>query len=302
MGYLLKDTLYLSRNRFMYRRLYFIGFAAYVIMFILSSIFYKERTIFLDAAFNLFYIIKNKSFCIQLYRFGDVFNQLLPVIATKSGLPVNLIFRSYSVAFVIYYFFAYIICGSVLKRYDFALVILLLNILFVTDTFYWMQNQLPQASALLIIIFSLVAGKKFDSINLLLWSVLLTIEITVIFFHPLAIFVLIFSLFYFHISEQSFIDKKTLYTIAFIYIAGIAVKTVFFRSHYEGSAISGIKNFYTLFPDYITLFSNERFVHNWITKYYYIPILFFSITAYYFQRKERKKISSLFFPFRAMCY
>ena len=93
----------------MYRKAYFIGSGAYLIMLLLSMVFYKERTIFLDAAFNLFYIIKKGTFCIQSNRFGDFFSQLLPVITSRLGLSLNTVLRSYSTSFVIYYFSCYFI-------------------------------------------------------------------------------------------------------------------------------------------------------------------------------------------------
>ncbi len=49
----------------MYKRLYIVGFPVYIVMFALSIVFYKERTIFVDAAFELFYIIKDAGFRIQ---------------------------------------------------------------------------------------------------------------------------------------------------------------------------------------------------------------------------------------------
>jgi hypothetical protein len=290
MGNVLKDILYLSTNRIMYRRLYFIGIAAYVVLFILSLVFYKERTIFLDMAYDLFYIIKDQTFCLQLHRFGDVFSQLLPIIAVRSGWPVNAIFAVSSSGFVIYYFTTYFICGSILKRYDLALVILLLNILFVSDTFYWMLSQLPQAIAMLIIILALIAGKQFKAVTVSQWTVLLLTECTVTFFHPLVMFVLLFAVVFFFLVQESFTDRKLLYTITIIYFTGIIIKTIFFRSHYEGSAMSGMKNFITQFPDYFTLFSNRRFLYNCLAKYYWIPILFTGITVFYAKTGETKKL------------
>ncbi len=170
----------------MYKRLYFFGFAAYVFMLILSILFYKERIIFLDAAFSLFNIVKDNGFCIQHYRFGDVCTQILPVIATKAGLPLDLILRSYSGGYIIYYFIAYFVCGSILKRYDLALVILLMNVLFISDTFYWMLSQLPQAIALLMILLAVVSRQE-NTTGIFKWAIVLLLEVTIVFFHPLTV-------------------------------------------------------------------------------------------------------------------
>lgn len=62
MSNVLKDTLYLSTNGIMYKRLYFIGIAVYTIMLLLSVLFYKERIILLDTSYLLFHIIKDNFF------------------------------------------------------------------------------------------------------------------------------------------------------------------------------------------------------------------------------------------------
>src|SRR5580693_226677 len=192
----------------MYKRLYFIGIPAYIVMLVFSLVFYKERTILLDSAYNLFYIIKDNNFCIQHYRFGDVLSQLLPLATVRTGQPLPVVLAAYSAVFVLCYFLAYFICGSVLKRYDMAIVILLLNILFVSDTFYFMQSQLPEAIALLMILFSILEGKQLNTTSLLSWCVLALLVITVVFFHPIAVFVIFFCSLFFILSKQLLIDKR----------------------------------------------------------------------------------------------
>ena len=274
----------------MLKRLYYIGFIAYIIMLFLSLLFYKERTIFIDSAFNLFYIIKNNSFIIQIYRFGDALNQALPLFARKAGQPLNTIFQCYSSGFIINYFIAYFICGSILKRYDFSLVILLFNVIFVTHTFYWILSELPQATALLMVIFAFVAGKRFNKFKPLTWSLLFIPLVTVVFFHPLIIFVLAFAILFFMQGNNPIIDKKFLSSIAIIYTAVLLIKFFLFKTPYETHSMSGLKNFITLFPDYFTTFSNKRFLQNCLTIYYWIPVFFVAITAFYIKIKARRKL------------
>ena len=274
----------------MYRKAYFIGFAAYIYMLALSFIFYKERTVFLDMAFNLFYIIKDGGFAIQIYRFGDILSQLPPWLAVKAGLPIAIILKSYSAGFVIYYLIAYLICGSVLKRYDFALIILLQSILFASDTFYWMLSQLPQAIAMLVTILAYISNHKEGTIKTPGWALVTATLITLVFFHPLIVFVLGFCIMFFLFSKQSTPDRKLLYTIVALYAAGMILKFIFFRAPYEQHSMSGMKNFLTLFPDYITLYSNKRFLHNCLTKYYWLPVLFTGIISFYAWNRERRKL------------
>ncbi len=274
----------------MYKRAYFIGIAAYIIMFVLAFIFYKERTIFLDMAYNIFYIIKDKNFALQLFRFGDMVSQAPALLAVKAQLPLNAILKIYSCSLVLVYFLCYITCGSLLKRYDLALVILLLNILFAAHTFYWMVSQLPQALAMLMVLFAIVdVGRQKKMTNLRLFFFLAAI-VTVAFYHPLVIFVITYAILFFDLSGYPATDRKMLRITAGLYVTVVLLKVMLFKTPYEHHSMSGMKNFVTLFPDYFTLFSNRQFLHKCVTDYYWIPMLFMAIVVFYKREKQQKKL------------
>ncbi len=65
-----------------YKRAYNAGLAAYLVMLVLSVVFYKERIIFCDASFYLFQLITKNWFTVQHMRFGMVFTQILPLLAS----------------------------------------------------------------------------------------------------------------------------------------------------------------------------------------------------------------------------
>jgi len=276
----------------MYRRLYFIGIIAYIIMLFYSVLFYKERIIFLDTSFSLFHIIKDRFFSIQVYRFGDIFNQLLPVLATRAKLPVNDLMISYSLGYMIYYFLCYFICGSILKRYDFALTILLLNVLFVSGTFYWITSQLPQSMALLMLTLAYACNTQPANAKPARSLVLVTALITLAFFHPLLVFVMLYAVIFFTQESEVFSPpaKILLHVMALIYFATLLLKALIFSTPYERSAMSGMKNFITQFPDYFTLYSNKRFLTNCVTEYYWIPLLFACIVIYYAKAGKWKNL------------
>ncbi len=280
----------MAENGTMYKRLYLVGIAAYIVMLILSIVFYKERTIFLDAAFALFTIIKDNCFSIQHYRFGDCCSQVLALLAVKAGLPISQVALCYSSGIVFYFLFAYFICGSILKRYDLALVILLMNILIVSDTFYFIGSPLAEGVAMLMIVFGMFQGNNPREITPLMLVVLLFLFVTVIFLHPLVIFVLLFMVIFFLLDEPAIMERKKLLILLAVYFIGLAVKSIFFRTYYEGSSLSGLKNFVTQFPDYFTIYSNRRFLYDCLVKYYWIPVLFTGIVVFYAKTGARKKL------------
>jgi len=274
----------------MYRRLYHLGIAAYAVMFLFAIIFYKERIIFLDTAFVLFHMLKDGAFDVQIYRLGDAFSQIMPLLASKAGSSLNTIIMSYSVGLISSYFIPYIICGSILKQYRLALFILLLNLLFASDTFYWPISQVPQGMALLVLILALINGKEINSISLLRWALLLVLLVVLVFFHPLMLMVTGYALVFFFLSKDQFFQKKMLYLIAGLFFVILIIKMTLFKVPYERHSLSGLKNFVRLFPDYIHLYSNKQFLHNCVTKYYWIPILSAGIIIVYARAKEWMKL------------
>jgi hypothetical protein len=291
----------------MYKKIYFTGFAIYVVLLVFSIQFARERVIFIDMAYSLFYILMRNSFIISHFRFGDIISQLFPLAAMKAGLPLQAIINFYSVGYIIYSLIAYIICGSVLKRYDFALVVLLQNLLFSSDTFY-MQSSLAQSITLIILILAIIADKSFSTLSVFSRIAVFILVLTVAFFHPLGIFVLLFSMGYFYLNKNIIPNKKLLISSGGLYFLILIIKFFLFRTPYDSHSMSGLKNFATLFPDYITLYSNRRFLASCATKYYWIPILLIAVSVYYIAGKKWKNLGFFliyFFAYTALvniCY
>lgn len=274
----------------MYKRLYFIGIAVYIVLVVYSVLFYKERIIFLDTAFTLFHIVKDSFFSIQVYRFGDVLSQLLPVVAAKAGLSLDTVVLSYSLGFSLLYFGCYLVCGSVLKQYDIALAVLLMSILFTTDAFYWITSQLVQGLALLMVWFAYLRRMPAGYVKPGKAAVIVGLTVTLAFFHPLIavaiLFVICFSLLRMHFIA----DSRLLYIVGAIFLSGIVLKAVAFRTPYERHSMSGLKNFYLLFPNYFNIYANKQFLSACLGRLCWIPLLFATIVMVYARQREWKKL------------
>lgn len=273
----------------MYKRLYFFGIGAYIIMLILSILFYKERIIILDTAFALFHIVRKASFSLYASRCGALLTQILPVLVVKTGASLNIATLSYSVGFTFFYFVCYLLCGFGFKRYDLGLVLLLFHILFVTDTFYYIPSELPQGVNFFVVGLAMIPVTRKKN-ALLYRAVFFLFFFFSAFFHPLISFVILYTTLFFYFHKDALFDKKALISIAVIYLLGLLVNNLFFRIDYDRHAMSGVKNFVALFPNYINLYSNKVFLHDCLTKYYWLPICPILITNYYFYRKEWQKL------------
>lgn len=131
------------------------GTATYATLAVLAVVFYKERTVFIDIAFHLFYILKDNALAIQNNRFGAVFTQIFPLLTSRLGLSLSQVMIAYSLGFVVYYATVFFLCLRLSRPH--ALMLLLFNVLMVTDTFYWIQSEFSQGVAFSILWWALIA-------------------------------------------------------------------------------------------------------------------------------------------------
>jgi hypothetical protein len=276
----------------MNKKLYYGGAVSFLGLLVLSVVFYKERTMFSDMAFYLFNIVKDETFAFFHGRFIAAFTEVFPLVAVKASLPLQTVLLSYSVGVVLYNFAAYLICGSVFKRYDYALVILLINLLFITDVFFWMISELLLGLTLMIVFFALLTTPKFSNIGIR--SILASIIFipVLVFAHPMMLIAFSFTVIFFFLSKQT-IAKQTLIMTVVIYVLVAIIKRKFFTDNYDEGAYGGLKNFVSFFPDYFSHYSQKNFVENWFRKYYWIPVLSIANVVFYF--RERKFLKLLLF-------
>lgn len=267
-----------------------IGMTTYVILAALALIFYIERTVFLDIAFHLFYILKDSDFAIQNNRFGAIMTQIFPLISSKLEWPLSMVMATYSVGFVVYYFAIFFIITKVLKSYKFGLAMILLSTLMVTDTFYWIQSELQQGLAFLLLYFALLYSENANEWFNRWYSypIMALMLVTIAFFHPLLLFPFLFCTSFLFISSPSL--KRILIGSLVFYFLIIVVKTFLFRTAYDSTAMSGLGNFIKLFPNYFAMPSNSQFLVDLISKYYAMILLFCIMVLYYCKNKSFDKI------------
>lgn len=141
----------------------------FLVMFILSIVFYKERTCFLDLSYLLFCILKDGDFVIQNYRLGAFFTQLFPLIGSKLGLSLKTITITYSMSFIILPLLTFLLIHIGLKNSKISIAYILFLMLMTTHTFYWTQSELPQAISFLFILIGLLDNISNNDKELILF-------------------------------------------------------------------------------------------------------------------------------------
>lgn len=270
----------------MYKKLFRYGFAVYFILLVFAIVFYKERTIFLDIAYHLFYIVKNNGFAIQAYRFGAVFTQAFPVAGVKLSLPLESIMLMYSAGFIIYYTTCYWVCGTVLKQYEIALVLLLFNIMLVSKTFFWMQAELPQGCAFMLVMFAMLkstalSGKDKGKLIMLLPVILMAVS-----FHPIIWIPAFFVIAFYSVNLQHVADRRLFWAGSILFIILFYVKTKVFVNSYDDVALSQRRNMLYLFPNWINLASNRILLQDCMGKFIWLPVSLLLISGVYIMQRK----------------
>ncbi len=250
----------------------FFGLVNYALLMLLAFIFYKERTMLFDIAFHAFYIIKDGDFAIQNFRFGSFPTQAIPLIGSKIGLNLASILKLYSVGFILLYFITFLISHFYFRTPRISLVYLLFSILIVTDTFYWIQSELPQGIAWMFLFFSALLSDRRKEFSAVLIPLLGFLLFTASFSHPLLIFPFFFILFYLFLNKD--IAYKDFISAGLMYSLFYGLKLLFFKSKHDSGAMSASANFIELFPNYLTLESNKEFAKYLINDYYFLVPFF----------------------------
>jgi hypothetical protein len=268
------------------KKLYRLGMAVYLMLFLFAIIFYKERTIFSDPAFFIFSIVRDGIFVTPHFRYGTILTQIFPVLGIKLSLSLNTILLIFSASFIVYYFICYLLCGIVFKNYKVALALLIAQVLFSCHSFYWEESELPLGLAYLSVCFAYISGQPKGKMKPLSIMLLTAAMLFGCFFHTLIAIPAMYVFAYFIFKKDEGLNKKLFYYAIAIFIIGVIIVWLFFRDEYDKSAMGGIRNFDYLFPHYLGIKLNRVFLRNWFDIYYWIPLCCFAIVSVFVYKKQ----------------
>jgi hypothetical protein len=275
------------------RKTFLLGIAAYMLLGSLAAVFYLERMVFADIAFHTTTILVDKTLFIQNQRFVAACTQLFPLAAQSLNLPLKSVLITYSVGFIAYYCLIFLACTVWLRQWKMGLVMLLLSTLMVTDTFYWIQSELPQGLALLVLVFAIMLRYRTPE-GFIGWQLglLFVLWFAIAYAHPMLAFPTFFILIFFwrkSPSRTAVHPKLVVASGVFVLLILVLKNKVLGPGGYDSEAMERIVNLQKLFPNYFDLASNRDFLRWCLTDFYLLPISFITIEIFYFwQRKWNK--------------
>ena len=271
------------------KHLWLAGFS-FIVLLILSIVFFKERIIFIDAAYQAFFLIQEEGFNIQNNRFAEAIPQILPLVAIKFGCPLKCILILFSMSYVLWHFLFFLLSAYVLKDKQMAIGGSLFSVLMVSQTFYWVPSELPMGISFSFFAWAMIRSDQNSEGRRWRYLGYTLLAFSLVFFHPTLLFVVFFSVIFFVLDKKT--DAKKWESILLLFIIILILKMVLFEaSDYDKNAMGKLNNLKTLFPHYFNIVSNKGFLKNCLTDYYWLIAFLIGIMLFYSKSKEFKKMA-----------
>lgn len=269
--------------------------ALFALLFVGAAVFSMERVLFADASFILFRIINTGTMQIQEHRYGSFITQSLPLIAAYLHLPLKVIVVVYSVSFPLFYLTVVLLLLYHFKENELAVLMSFYFLLFVGDTWFWMNNEVHQGIAWMFLFFATTNALGRRKVNWLITVPVSTaLAFLTLFTHPLLLFPTSYLWLFFTGRKNWPFSRRQTVLFTVILIAFVLAKLYLSNSassHYDAEKLQGIRqfSFYNISHAFRTPFVQEL-LHHMFWNYWIVPLLFISGIRVSLKKKDGRLI------------
>lgn len=220
--------------------------ALFAILLIGAAVFSFERVLFADASFILFRLINSGTLQIQEHRYGSFLTQSVPLLAAYLHLPLVAIVVLYSISFTLFYLAAALLLLFYFRQKELAVLMSFYFVLFVSDSFFWMNNEVHQGIAwmFLFFAFTITSGRK-KTAWMITVPVFTLLAFLTLYTHPLLLFPASYLwLFFIGKKDWPFSRRQTLLLTAILAVT--ALSKLYLSAHatspYDAEKLQSIRN------------------------------------------------------------
>lgn len=261
------------------------------VLLVLALLYYEERTLIMDAAYQGFSLLRKDALSIQVNRFGAAFVQAFPLFSARMGLSLQATLWLYSVSFVLEPIICVLILWFGIKHKRMGLAMVLFMTLLVSHTFYWTQSELLQAIVLLLFFFGMIM--KWMPLKPQHFLILLPLLSVILFLHPL-IFIPFLFIWIFLLWSKDFRKNRWYYLLLLTFFIILACKHLLVPTKpYDASSYKMAQGILEHLGNLFSITSTKNMVHYFITDYFFIIPLWGLITWYYIKKRSWKKLALL---------
>ena len=275
------------------------GHLTFVVLLIYSVLFYKERVLHMDSAYQVFQNL-NFGMLINDGRYSMFLSQLLPLLMVKLHAPLLLVLCSYSVSFVLI-MYAFFLSTVYLAGDKLVGLLMALTVFCVNNTFYHCISETFQLMMFAPFLFAWLNHKVQPTLagNAIYYAVLSFAMFMCVFIHPIAVFFVLFILLYSLICDNFKINRQW-WGCAALFVVAVAAKNMLVQSGHDASFIPTKDELAYAVTHFFSVYSFKFFVGR-ILNLYLAPILIFLITTwFYFKNKSWVKL--LFYTGFIFCF
>ena len=218
-----------------------IGLASLTVLLIGSFVFYKERLFFEDPSYISFFILNFRSLDIQVHRYGSFITQLVPYIGQQLQLPIKPVLIGYAVSFNLFYLITASLLVYRYKQYRLALLMALYYFIFVSDSYFWISNEIHQAVAWMFLFFgvSIYLGFKGTKVFLFLVPFLLLAFLT-LFTHFVVLIPTVYLWVYFILEKKNWPFSNKITIILSCLLTAIIILKFMSAQSYDSMVMTGL--------------------------------------------------------------
>ena len=238
----------------------------FLILFILSLIFYAERVAFIDSAYHIFKLINAESLTYEAGRYGAFLTKWPVVLLVNLGAPLKVILLVFSGWFILWYYLIFLIISYVLKNKKIGVALALSLVTGYGSTFFHCVTETHQALVYSFLFYAWISSTiKLKTLLRIVGGLLLILLSFLT--HPISLIVILTLLGFYLIQNKNY-STSTRY----IYPVFIAVLVILKLLLTEGESYEG--HFFDL-KDILSSFHARMF--NWI--FYFKNITFLYLTS-----------------------
>ena len=268
-----------------------LGYLAWGVFAILAMLFYPERAIFTDAAFQNFHMLQDESLFISHGRFGNVIPQLLPWVFMKLGASLNIILLAYSVSFILFFAGLYWVLVTLLKNDFLGWSLILYFCLLAYDSFFHVQSELYQGIAVLLLFFGIVLQQREARWSLIRWIFLIFFMVALAFYHKLVVLFFGFIWAYFWLHDPTIRRKQYLVLLPLMLII-VFGKDMLWQSAYEDNRMDILRQgLMDYFPNFWDMPANWKFLKKCLERFMLFPVFLSILVVWYSRKREFLKLT-----------
>jgi hypothetical protein len=279
---------FFSKTKFNENKYLILGHLTFLALFIISFIFANERVLYVDSGAQIFEFIRDEGFEIYVRRYSMYLTQLLPVLAVKLHLPLQVVIYAYSLSMPIIGYLLWLITVYFLKNQKIG-ILMLFVMLGIRHTFYHAISETFQlmfyASFLYAWLFQ-TRNELAPAFSKIVYYLVACIFIALcIFIHPVAVFFVIFILgLYFLNRDKSISQKIIVFTISMGFILLKLLTTT--KGSHDAQFIISVSEFlhrtFNISTHYTTYWFFKHFTH-----FYWIPLFMLLVSLFSYWRKKK---------------